>query len=134
MIWIQQTDTIYVMYNIGQPAWEVYEDQFEEGMPEKNENWATPPSIKLFQPRRGFGTLWRSSSTVRERIGWALDEWETPFSSNAQEADDGSVFLSDPDGGVVVLLAGQEEWQRYYAGGAPSRFRYDLLPTLTPTP
>lgn len=135
MIWIQQQDRIYVMYNnFGQPAWEMFDDQFEEGMPELDETWPDSPSPELFQPRRGFGMLWRSSPTVRERIGWALDEWEVPYSSTVQTAEDGTIFLQDPYGGVVALLPDQHDWARYLGDGRPTRLQVELIPTLTATP
>jgi len=135
MIWIQQQDLIYVMYNnFGEPAWESFEDLFDEGMMELDESWELPPSTQLFQPRRGFGMLWRANPTVRGRIGWALDEWEVPYSSTVQTGEDGTLFLQDPYGGVVLLLPEQRDWQRYMGNGAPTRLELELIPTLTATP
>ncbi|MAS38337.1 MAG: hypothetical protein CL610_30350 [Anaerolineaceae bacterium] len=135
MIWIQHQDTIYVMYSdFGEPAWESFEDQFDEGMLEIDETWPLPPDDQLFQPRRGFGMLWRSNPAVRARIGWALDEWEVPYSSTVQVAEDDAIFLQDPYNGIVTLLAGQQDWQRYIGDGSPTRLELELIPTLTATP
>lgn len=135
MIWIQQQDLIYVMYNnFGEPAWESHEDLFDEGMMELDDTWEPPPTKQLFQPRRGFGMLWRANEAVRTRIGWALGEWEVPYSSTVQTGEDGTLFLQDPYGGVVVLLPGQRDWQRYMGNGSPTRLELELIPTLTATP
>ncbi|MBZ0299183.1 MAG: hypothetical protein K8J31_05565 [Anaerolineae bacterium] len=135
MIWIQHEDTIYVMYHdFAPPAWESFEDQFEEGMPEVDESWELPPSPELFQPHRGFGMLWRGNPIVRARIGWALDEWEVPFSSTVQTGEDDAIFLQDPYGGVVVLMPGQRDWARYLGDGRATRLELELIPTLTATP
>ncbi len=135
MIWIQHQDLIYVLYsNFGGPAWESYEDQFDEGMLELDESWALPPDTQLYQPRRGFGTLWRSNPAVRARIGWAVEEWEVPYSSTVQTAEDGALFLQDPYGGVVVLMPEQADWSRYLGDGSPTRLELELIPTLTATP
>jgi hypothetical protein len=135
MIWIQQQDLIYVMYNnFGEPAWESYEDLFDDGMIEIDETWELPPSTELFQPRRGFGMLWRANPGVRGRIGWALDEWEVPYSSTVQTGEDGTLFLQDPYGGVVLLMPEQRDWSRYMGDGSPTRLELELIPTLTATP
>lgn len=135
MIWIQQQDLIYVLYNnFGTPAWESYQDMFDEGMLELDESWEPPPTTQLFQPRRGFGMLWRADAAVRERIGWALGEWEVPYSSTVQTGEDGTLFLQDPYGGVVLLFPEQVDWQRYRGNGSPTRLELELIPTLTATP
>lgn len=134
MIWIQQQDRIYVMYYNDLPAWESYEDPYDEWMPETDQAWEEPAGGGIFQPRRGFGEIWRRYSNVRERIGWAVERWEDIYSSTAQTADDGTIFLQDPDGGVVALMPGQQDWQRYAGSGSPTRLQLELIPTLTATP
>ena len=134
MLWLQQEDLIYVLYdNFGGPAWESYEDEFEEGMLEEDETWPLPPRDDLFQPRRGFGMLWRGNPAVRARIGWATEKWEVPYSSTVQIGEDETIFLQDPYGGIVTLLVDQSDWQRYL-GGNPTRLELELIPTLTATP
>jgi len=55
--------------------WLVFDDTWSEGMPEDDPS-ITPPS-GLYQPRRGFGLVWRTLSdysyggTIREMLGWA---------------------------------------------------------------
>ena len=133
MIWLEQSDLIYVMYNNGQPAWEKFEDLYIEGTAERDKNWEAAPAIGLFQPRRGFGTLWRSDASVRNRIGWATHKWEEVFSANAQTAEDGTVFLDDPFGGIYQLNGDHSDWQHYANVHEPSRIDQSLIPTLTPS-
>ena len=131
MIWIEQHDLIFVMYgNMSSlPAWETFPDEFEEGMPESDDAFEPPPHDQVYQPRRGFGMLWRKNETVRERIGWAIDRWEVAYSSTVQEADDGTLYLLDPQGDVVALFAQQVDWQRYFGSGEATKLELELLST-----
>lgn len=114
MLWLGQTDAIYVLYNdIRLPRWEVYRDQFEETMMHDDPGFGEPPSANLWRPRRGFGLLWRGNEEIRERIGWAIDEWEQPYSVQLQSAEDGSFFISTPVDGVFNLLPGGRDWTLY---------------------
>ena len=43
MIWVEERDMIYVIFEDGgSPGWAQYPDNFEEGMPEQDEN-SSPP-------------------------------------------------------------------------------------------
>jgi hypothetical protein len=102
------------MYNDAlSPRWEVYRDQFNEGMAEEDPAFASPPRPNVWQPRRGFGMLWRSNSVVRNRIGWATIELEIPYSVQVQTSANGTLFLSEPGQGVFAVLAGGQTWARY---------------------
>jgi hypothetical protein len=119
MTWVQQQDAIYVLYNDPtQPRWQVYKDYFREGMPESDPAYAAAPTPNTWQPRRGFGLLWRNNAIVRQRIGWAVQQWEQPYSVQTQTAADGTIFLSLPDSSVFALTPGGANWQGYssYAG------------------
>jgi hypothetical protein len=74
MFWVQPIDMIWVIYTDadGKNIWERYDDNFEEGMLEKDPT-LTPPTDK-FQPERGFGKLWREDPTLRDKLGWAVTE------------------------------------------------------------
>ncbi len=114
MIWVQQQDTIYVLYNDpALPRWQVFIDQFEEGMPEDDPAYADAPTPNTWQPRRGFGLLWRTNALVRQRIGWATQEWEQPYSTQLQRAKDGTTFILAPGGVVFSLARGGGSWQRF---------------------
>lgn len=111
MVWVRRTDAIYVMYrDSDQPRWQVYRDFFQEGMPEETE--AEAPENR-WGPRRGFGLLWRNSAAVRNRIGWAVQEYETPYSVNLQIGNDGAIFFNDPDGNIFGLTPDRESWALY---------------------
>jgi hypothetical protein len=118
MVWVQAQDAIYVMYNdTGFPRWEVFRDFFEEGMPEDDPAFGNAPTTGLYQPRRGFGQLWRNNQAVRDRIGWAIEALEQPYSVQTQTSGDGSLFVSEPSGGVFNILPGGSGWNRYAGFG-----------------
>jgi hypothetical protein len=118
MIWVQQHDAIYVLYNDGQtPFWTRYPDDFDEFIhpwddPNLNGDPSRPPNT--WQPRRGFGKLWRerNATEVRNRVGWATMTLEQPYSVRVQTRDDGTLFVNDSLGRVFMLTpAGQ--WNLY---------------------
>lgn len=112
MLWVSQQDAIYVLYNSpAVPRWQVFPDTYEEGMADTDPAYSSPPPAN-YQPRRGFGLLWRSQPTIRERLGWALTEFETAFTIQVQIAADGSIYISDPLGGVYMLTIGGGDWRR----------------------
>ena len=112
MIWVRRTDSIYVMYNDQvQPRWQVFRDYFNEGMPEEGIG-QSPPSGR-WEPRRGFGMLWRANEAVRNRIGWATQQWEQPYSVQAQTSDEGVIFLSDPYSAIFGLVPNYVNWTLY---------------------
>lgn len=133
MVWLEQSDLIYVMYNNGLPAWEVYEDLYVEGTEERDDFDELPPPGDFFQPRRGFGKLWFLDANVRNRIGWATHKWEEVFSANAQTATDGTVFVDDPFGGIFQLKGDHSDWTRVHGVNPESRIDQSLIPTLTPS-
>ncbi|MFQ3536383.1 MAG: hypothetical protein SNJ58_10945 [Aggregatilineales bacterium] len=74
MFWISTRKIIWVLITTpGNPntgEWRIYPDTYAEGEPEFDPN-LIPPSESLFQPRRGFGKLWRTTPGLREVLGWA---------------------------------------------------------------
>lgn len=114
MIWVGTQDAIYIMYDDDAlPRWRVYRDYFEDGMTEMAPDMEEPPASTLWQPRRGFGLLWRTDERIQERIGWALQEWEQPYSVQVQTSDEGAIFVNDPDDWVFILFPGGQNWERY---------------------
>lgn len=112
MLWVGSQDAIYVMFNDGQvPRWRAYRDFFEEGMPEVSGDYLNAPSPALWQPRRGFGLLWRNDANIRGRVGWATQEWEQPFSVQVQTAQDGTLFMNTPVGTLFSLFPNGNNWQ-----------------------
>jgi hypothetical protein len=115
MIWLGALQAIYVMYNdYSYPRWQVFRDSFNENtMPWDDPQYANAPRANIWQPRRGFGLLWRGDANVRNRIGWATMEWESPYSMTVQQSADNSLFLTDPSNRVFGLFSNGTEWQRY---------------------
>ena len=69
MFYLEPTGEIWVMIDDNN-EWIIFDDDFEEGMPELDPTLIIPDG--LFQPIRGFGKLWRENPDVREAIGWAI--------------------------------------------------------------
>ncbi len=115
MLWVQAQDAIYVLYSDSHaPRWEVFRDYFDEGMTEAvRADELQPPADNLWQPRRGFGLLWRSDESLRRRIGWPVQQWEQPYSVQVQVADTGAMFISTPHQDVFTLMPGGLTWDRY---------------------
>ncbi|MCB9452084.1 MAG: hypothetical protein H6672_11640 [Anaerolineaceae bacterium] len=117
MIWVQQQDAIYVLFDSANfPRWQVMNDLYTDGMPETDPAFANAPPY-TWQPRRGFGLLWRSDFNIQQRLGWAVSEYETPYTIQVQTAADGSIYLNDTRGGILHLLPGGQDWQRYESHG-----------------
>ena len=116
MVWLSFNDKIYVMFNTAEyPRWRIYDDVWQEGMPERDDSWYTrevqPP--QTWQPRRGFGEIWRRFEDVRYRIGWAVQEWETLYTPRYQMGQDGSIMFQDPYNNIFYLNARGEDWGLY---------------------
>lgn len=73
MFWIRHNRQIWVMVasqdDPDQGGWFCYHDHFEEGEQELDPSLIPPDG--LYQPRRGFGKLWRTHPDLREALGWA---------------------------------------------------------------
>jgi hypothetical protein len=114
MIWVGRQRSIYTVYDSANPPrWEVYQDAYSDGQPETDPALGPLAPPYTWQPRRGFGLVWRNNAGVRQRIGWAVREWEEPFTIQVQIATSGAIFLADPHGGIIVLQPGGRDWDRY---------------------
>ena len=91
MIWRGDTRTIYVFTKettvgpglVGYPplgSWLSYPDTWDESQPAGGEQ----VSPTLWQPRRGFGKVWRERPEVQQRIGYAISAQETGITLIAQ--------------------------------------------------
>jgi len=116
MFWTGVDRMIYVLYADGQqPAWERYNDTWVEGMPERDLSIVGPQGLWQ-QPRRGFGQLWRTTPTVRDRLGWALREWEDAYTATIQQGGvqgGGTIYLTGPDGQIYALAGDRSRWERF---------------------
>lgn len=79
MLWLDSQDAIFVLYQDG--SWQRYSDTWDENQPELDPS-LDPPDGR-YQPRRGFGLIWREQPGVRDLLGWALDQ-EQGFNSAIQ--------------------------------------------------
>lgn len=113
MIWLSTLNVVYVMYNDAiVPRWQVFRDEFQDGMPEQDGQYI-PPSPNLWQPRRGFGLVWRNHETVRARLGWAIQDIETSYEIKLQQSNDNTLFMTDPSNYLYGLFYGGNAWERY---------------------
>jgi hypothetical protein len=74
MFWIRENKQIWVMVNVPPDNtaggdWYCYNDTFVEGEPETDPSLVPPEG--LYQPRRGFGKLWRNHPDLKDALGWA---------------------------------------------------------------
>jgi hypothetical protein len=115
MVWVGAEDRIYVLFDDGQhPRWSAYSDEWDEGEPTMDPEIEPPPGLQ--QPVRGFGLVWREETSVRERLGWAVDEergYETAVQRSSHvrypvlyvRALDGGVWELGPNGGAWAHIA-----------------------------
>lgn len=107
MFYLQPNGQIWVMIEEGDlnsGPWQIYQDSWDESLPESDPAFE-PPSDNLYQPLRGFGKLWRENESVRDALGWAIDEevgHVTQFQFFAGgTVDENGVFHAGP--GVYTL-------------------------------
>jgi hypothetical protein len=74
MFWIRHSRQIWVMVasedNENAGDWYCYNDTFEEGEEEIDPSLIAPEG--MYQPRRGFGKLWREHQDFKDALGWAI--------------------------------------------------------------
>jgi len=117
MIWVEETDLIYVMFDDNsQPRWLEIIDPYIEGAPERDYSWPERQPPQSWQPRRGFGEVWRRSEEVRGRIGWSLQEWETIYYPQYQTGTDGSFLVQEPRGNLFYLYPDGTDWELIRVG------------------
>lgn len=103
MIWRENTDRIYVLYDNGD--WSDYLDISVEGAPEPN-RYQAPPGF--FVPVRGFGAIWHQMlDGPGSRLGWAREEeYWTPIT--VQDFQTG--ILIEAEGRILVLGNNGARW------------------------
>jgi hypothetical protein len=82
MFWLEPTRDVWILLPAAPPKagdaiappvsgeWRVYKDTFIDGEPETDPS-LTAPGPNLYQPKRGFGKLWRNNPDIRAALGWA---------------------------------------------------------------
>jgi hypothetical protein len=114
MMWSAARDAIFVLYiSEGDVRWQEIADRFQEGMLEVDSDLNALKPPYTFQPRRGMGLIWRENDEMRERLGWAVAEYEFPYEIEIQMGQDGTTYVRDWRGGVFVLLEEGADWMRY---------------------
>jgi hypothetical protein len=115
MVWVEAQDAIYVFFNdVGSPRWQVFNDAFDAGlMPESDPSFDVNVPPLSWQPRRGFGLIWREQTQARDRIGWAIQESETSYNVPIQASPDGVIYMGLPNSGVVSLSPTGNLWQSF---------------------
>lgn len=106
MFWRDDTDTIYVLYNNN--TWQSFADTWTSSEPETDP--AIVPPHGLFQPKRGFGKVWRNNPAVRSTLNWATTE-ERGFQGAAQAFNGGTMLYSNTRG--VLVLYNDGRWEQY---------------------
>jgi hypothetical protein len=106
MFWRDDTKVIYVLYNNG--TWQSFNDTWTTGQPETDTSIVPPPGY--YQPKRGFGKVWRDNSSVRSTLGWATTE-ERGFYASVQQFSGGLMFWSNVRG--IYVLYSDGRWERY---------------------
>ena len=113
MIWVEAEDRILVLFDDGNsPRWKPYRDEWDAGEPVSDPELVPPPG--LYQPVRGFGLLWRTEPSVRERLGWAVDQ-EMAYQTMVQRtsyAKYNSTYVRALDGDVWYLRPEGSRWEK----------------------
>lgn len=73
MFWLQPYSQIWVLVLSGEGGgeWLRYTDTFDEAVDIEASDEIEPPE-GFYQPRRGFGKLWRQNPDVRDALGWGI--------------------------------------------------------------
>jgi hypothetical protein len=116
MFWVQPLSQIWILVVTGEGRgeWHVYPDNFDEGDEEFDPDIEPPDG--LFQPRRGFGKLWRDHDEVRQMMGWAVTPDEFGYISRYEYHPGGRVNARGeyiPEPGYHILFSLYEEAFRF---------------------
>jgi len=106
MFWRSDNNVIYVLFSDG--TWRQFPDPWHAGDAEIDSS-ITPPAGQ-FQPRRGFGKLWRDNPQVRAQTSWATTE-EQGFYGSLQPFQNGLMLWSPRLG--VYSLCNDGRWKHF---------------------
>ncbi|HRE48466.1 MAG TPA: hypothetical protein PLD47_12140 [Aggregatilineales bacterium] len=110
MVWAQDTRQIYVLVDssgsgLGGSV-ELYSDTWAEGMTDTDPSLVPPPGQQ--QPIRGFGKVWRETSGLRDRLGFAWNPSQA-FTLLIHPVSE-RTYLSTSAGWVIKIVG--SAWQR----------------------
>ena len=106
MFWREDLRRIYVLYN--NHTWQTFTDTWEQGDPEYDPN-IVPPS-GFYQPKLGFGKVWREQPGVRDNLGWATMQ-ERGLWASIEPFEEGLMIWSDVEG--IFVLYNDGTWEHY---------------------
>lgn len=106
MFWRGDLRLIYAIYNDG--TWQSFVDYWNEGDLEWDPTIVPPGGY--YQPKRGFGKVWREQAGVRDNLSWATTE-ERGLYASWQAYEGGVMLWSDILGFFVLYNDGT--WSRY---------------------
>ena len=106
MFWRQDLQLIYAVYGDG--TWQSFSDTWDSSQIEEDPT-IVPPS-GFYQPKRGFGKVWREQSGVRDKLSWAIAP-ERGFAASWQAFEGGMMLWSDHQGTFVLYNDGT--WSHY---------------------
>jgi hypothetical protein len=94
---------------------------------------AAGPPNGMHEPGGKFGKVWHEDGTVRERLGWAVEEEQSP--PMAQEAFERGFMLWREDTRQIHVLHSEGTWQVFPDTWTPDQPRYscpDVAPSESP--
>jgi len=106
MFWRQDQAYIYVLLNNG--TWQGHADTWTSAEPEWDP--LIVPPAGYYQPKRGFGKVWRDVPGLRTTLSWATTE-ERGFYGSAQAFDGGHMLWSNARG--IYVLYNDGTWSHY---------------------
>jgi hypothetical protein len=106
MFWRGDSYYIFTLYNNG--TFQGFNDTWTTAEPEWDSSIVAPPGY--YQPKRGFGKVWRNNSWVRATMGWGTTE-ERGFTGSVQQFERGMMFWSNVRG--IYVLYNDGSWERY---------------------
>jgi hypothetical protein len=104
--WRGDLRLIYALYNDG--TWESFIDTWNEGDLEWDVTIVPPAGY--YQPKRGFGKVWREQPGVRDKLSWATTE-ERGLNGSWQAYFGGQMLWSDVLG--IFVLYNDGTWSRF---------------------
>jgi serine/threonine-protein kinase len=94
---------------------------------------AAGPPNGLYEPEGKFGKVWHENATVREKLGWAVEEEQSP--PMAQEAFERGFMFWREDTRQIHVLHSEGTWQVFADTWTPDQPLYscpDVAPSESP--
>jgi len=106
MFWREDLLLIYAVYSDG--TWQSFADTWDST--QIIEDPTIVPPAGYYQPKRGFGKVWREQSGVRDKLSWATAP-ERGFGASWQAFERGLMLWSDHQG--IFVLYNDGTWDHY---------------------